>query len=125
MKFLVDAQLPARLAWFLHDAGHDSIHTSELPEGNRTTDLRIAELADGEGRVVVTKDRDFRDGHLLSRSPRRLLVVATGNITNAALLALFEANLDAIVGALSEADFVELGPDALVVHRRRSGGPAS
>lgn len=119
MKFLVDAQLPARLARFLDDAGHDVVHTSELPEGNRTTDVRIAEVADDEGRVVITKDRDFRDGHLLSGSPRRLLVVATGNITNAALLALFEANLVAVVEALGEADFVELGPEAMVIHRRR------
>lgn len=124
MKFLVDAQLPARLARFLNDAGHDALHSSELADGNRTTDVRIAEVADGEGRVVVTKDRDFRDGHLLSRSPRRLLVVATGNITNAALLALFEVNLGAVVGALGDADFVELGPETMVVHRRRQD-PAS
>lgn len=93
MKFLVGAQPPARLARFLNGAGHDALHTSELPEGNRTADARIAEVADGEGRVVVTKDRDFRDRHLLTGSPRRLLSVATGNITNAALLALFEVNL--------------------------------
>jgi predicted nuclease of predicted toxin-antitoxin system len=119
VKFLVDAQLPARLARFLNDAGHDALHTSELPDGNRTTDAQIAAVADGEGRVVVTKDRDFRDGHLLSGSPRRLLVVATGNITNAALLALFEVNLGAVVGALGDADFVELGPETMVIHRRR------
>jgi len=52
--------------------------------------------ADIDGRVVVTKDRDFRDGHRLGRSPRQLLVVATGNITNDALLSLFELHLDAI-----------------------------
>ena len=103
MRFLVDAQLPARLARFLADAGHDVVHTSELPDGDRTADARIAEVADGGGRVVVTKDRDFRDGHLLSVSPRRLLVVATGNITNAATLGLFQANLDAVVDALGEA----------------------
>src|ERR1022692_1127564 len=57
-------------------AGHDVLHTTDLPDGNRTADGRIAALADDEDRVVVTKDRDFRDGHLLSRSPRRLLVVA-------------------------------------------------
>ena len=73
MKFLVDAQLSARLARFLSSVGHDALHTSELPDGNRTTDVRIAELADDEGRVVATKDRDFREGHLLARSPRRLL----------------------------------------------------
>ena len=65
------------------------MHTSALPTGNHTTDIRITEIADGESRVVVTKDRDFRDGHLLSGSPRRLLIVATGNITNTELLALF------------------------------------
>lgn len=91
MKFLVDAQLPARLARYLVDAGHDVVHTSELPEGNRTTDAAISAIADREGRVVVTKDRDFRDGYLLFGSPRRLLVVATGNITNTALLALSRA----------------------------------
>lgn len=100
MKFLVDAQLPVRLTRFLNDAGHDALHTSELPDGNRTSDVRVAETADSDGRVVVTKDRDFRDGHLLSGVPHRLLIVATGNITNVALLALFGANLDTVVGAL-------------------------
>jgi predicted nuclease of predicted toxin-antitoxin system len=69
--------------------------------------------------VVVTKDRDFRDAHLLTRSPRRLLIVATGNITNAALLALVQSHLDAITAALDKADFVELGDDQLIVHQRR------
>ncbi len=122
MKFLVDAQLPARLARFLGDTGHDALHTTELPDGNRTTDRQIADRADEDGRVVVTKDRDFRDGHLLTRSPQRLLVVATGNITNTSLLSLFETHLDAIVSALEETDFAELGSDSLVVHRRREDG---
>jgi predicted nuclease of predicted toxin-antitoxin system len=119
VRFLVDAQLPARLAAFLADAGHDALHTTQLPDGNRTTDAAIAAAADEDGRVVVTKDRDFRDGHVLSGSPRRLLVVATGNITNTALLALFAEHLDAIVGAFGEVDFVELRPTALVLHGHR------
>lgn len=121
MKFLVDAQLPARLARFLSEAGHDAVHTSALPDGNRSTDTWIAQFADSSGRVVVTKDRDFRDGHLLASTPRRLLVVATGNITNTALPALFRDNLDVVVAALEGADFVELGPKALVMHQRREG----
>lgn len=52
---------------------------------------------------MITDDRDFRDGHLLSGSPRRLLVVATGIITSAALLTLFEANLDAVIGVFGAA----------------------
>jgi predicted nuclease of predicted toxin-antitoxin system len=106
----------------LNESGHDAVHKSDLPDGNRSTDTWIAQFADSDGCVVVTKDRDFRDGHLLVRSPRHLLVVATGNITNAALLALFRENLDAVVAALESADFVELGSTALVVHRRRVDG---
>lgn len=87
MRFLIDAQLPARLAVFLADAGHHTLHTTALPAGNRITDAAVGALADESDRVVVTKDRDFRDGHILFGSPRQLLVVATGNITNAALLA--------------------------------------
>ncbi|MGL5861519.1 MAG: DUF5615 family PIN-like protein [Phycicoccus sp.] len=120
MKLLVVAQLPARLARFVADAGHDVVHTSALPDGNGTSDIQIATMADGEARVVVTKDRDFRDGHLLSGSPRRLLVVATGNITNTALVAIFEANIAAVVAAFDDTDFVELGPDVIVVHARRA-----
>ena len=82
MKLLVDAQLPARLARHLAAAGHDVLHTTDLPDGNRTPDGEIARRADAEGRLVVSKDRDFREGHLLHGSPVRLLVVATGNISN-------------------------------------------
>jgi predicted nuclease of predicted toxin-antitoxin system len=100
VRFLIDAQLPARLAEFLNQAGHDALHTIGLPDGNRSTDSQIALRADTENRVVVTKDQDSRDGHLLGRSPRKLLVVATGNITNDVLLLLFELHLDAVVSAL-------------------------
>jgi predicted nuclease of predicted toxin-antitoxin system len=41
MKFLIDAQLPRRLATHLIQAGLEAIHTLELPEGNRTTDQAL------------------------------------------------------------------------------------
>ena len=116
MRFLVDAQLPASVARLLRDAGHDAVHTSELADGNRTTDAELCRIADGDGRVVVSKDRDFRDSHLLRRSPRRLLVVATGNIANRDLLGLLAEHLPAIEAALVGAALVELRADVLVIH---------
>lgn len=70
MKFLIDAQLPILLARRLIEAGHDAIHTIDLPGGNRTPDDAIAQLADAEDRVVVSKDDDFRDSHLSARRLR-------------------------------------------------------
>ena len=90
-----------------------------MVDGNRTPDARVAQRADADHRVVVTKDRDFRDSHLLSGSPRRLPVVTTGNITNNALLGLFESYMDAVVAAFDEADYIELAPRALIVHGKR------
>ncbi len=116
MKFLVDAQLPARLAVMLAATGHDAIHSSSLPSGNRSTDGEIITIADTEDRVVVTKDRDFRNPHLLRQTPNRLLLVLTGNTSNSELLAIFGSNLGGIVAALEEAAFVELTPTRLIVH---------
>lgn len=117
MRFLVDAQFPSRLAELLKGAGHDALHTSYLAEGNRTSDDEIARIADVEDRVVITKDRDFRDSHLLRGTPRRLLIVTTGNVSNRALLDLFARNLPTIMAALEQAKTVELRTDAVVSHR--------
>ncbi len=38
MKFLVDAQLPRKLATLLSANGHEVVHTLWLPEGKRTKD---------------------------------------------------------------------------------------
>jgi predicted nuclease of predicted toxin-antitoxin system len=116
VKFLVDAQLPIRLARLLTEAGHDAVHTSQLPEGNRTTDGEVARLADEQDRIVVSKDRDFRDAHLLRGTPRQLLIVATGNTSNDELLALFARYLEAVVDAVNHVGLVELRRDHLVVH---------
>jgi len=66
MKFLVDAHLPRRLARSIQAAGHDAIHTLDLPDGNRTTDSQINALCESEQRVLITKDADFVNSFLLS-----------------------------------------------------------
>jgi uncharacterized protein with PIN domain len=64
MKFLVDAQLPRNLARWLAEAGHDALHTLDLPRKNRTTDAEVVERAVQDGRVVVSKDSDFVASYL-------------------------------------------------------------
>jgi predicted nuclease of predicted toxin-antitoxin system len=80
MNFLVDAQLPRRMTAWLAAAGCNAIHTLDLPDANRTTDEQINDVADQEQRVVITKDADFVDSHLLRRRPPKLLLISTGNI---------------------------------------------
>jgi predicted nuclease of predicted toxin-antitoxin system len=119
VKFLVDAQLPLTLARLLTAAGHDVVHSSQLPDGNRTPDSVLASLADADDRIVVTKDRDFEVSHLVRREPARLLLVTTGNIANTNLVDLVSRNVGVIEGAFDGADFVELSSTAVIIR-----GPA-
>jgi predicted nuclease of predicted toxin-antitoxin system len=116
MKFLVDAQLPRRIATWLRDQGHDPLHTLDLPDGNRTADASIMALSSREHRIVVTKEADFVDSFILRHQPEKLLLISTGNITNAALEALLRSNLATITAAFDVADFVELNRSGVVVH---------
>ena len=116
MRFLVDAQLPRRLADSLRHAGHDTLHTLDLPRGNRTTDAEINEITARQRRVVVTKDADFVNSFIISRRPDRLLLISSGNISNADLEALVIAALPAIEAAFQGHDYVELSRTDLVVH---------
>ena len=115
MKFLVDAQLPRQLARQILASGYQAIHTLELPAKNRTEDESLRKLADRDGWMIVTKDSDFVDSHILRGQPPLLLLVTTGNITNDELLAIFSANLSAIVQAFATSVFVEVDRTGLTI----------
>mgnify|MGYP006328860527 FL=1 len=116
MKFLVDAQLPRRLALELAAAGHDAVHTLDLPAANRAQDADFATLATRESRVVVTKDNDFVVSFHLRRTPPKLLLISTGNISNNDLSKLLAANLPALEKAFGKHDFVELSATTIIIH---------
>lgn len=116
MKFLIDAQLPRRFCSWLAATDHDATHTLDLPQGNRTTDSEILDLAEQENRIVVTKDDDFVQSFLLAGRPPKLLLIATGNISNAALENLIRANLTTITKAFEAHRFIEIGGESLAIH---------
>jgi predicted nuclease of predicted toxin-antitoxin system len=115
VSYLIDAQLPRRLARSLREIGHDTLHTLDLPLGNRTPDSTINAIARQEGRTVITKDTDFVNSFLLFGKPERLVLVSTGNITNTDLVALFLANVETIEAALQTNGYVELTRSALII----------
>ena len=116
MNFIVDAQLPRRLARQLVQEGQDAKHTLDLPNGNATPDSEIIAVADREGRVVVTKDADFVDSFLLMGRPKKLLLVSTGNIGTADLCRLVVAQLPLIITAFARHHFAELNASTFIIH---------
>jgi predicted nuclease of predicted toxin-antitoxin system len=58
LRFLVDAQLPPRLAHRLAALGHEAAHVADLDLAT-ATDHAIWGEALGRGAALMTKDRDF------------------------------------------------------------------
>jgi predicted nuclease of predicted toxin-antitoxin system len=116
MKFLVDAQLPRRLAVALRAFGCEATHTLDLPDGNRSTDQVLITFSVTEQAVVVTKDSDFVQSFLLRREPWKLLLVSTGNIGNDELLRIFQLNIQPLLERFDTYDFVELNRANLICH---------
>jgi len=117
MKFLVDAQLPVRLARFLQASGYDTLHTRDLPQQNATSDTNINEIAIKQERVVITKDSDFVDSFMTIQKPSKLLLISTGNIRNSELEHIFKKNLSILVELLENNDYVEIDRDRIIAHQ--------
>jgi len=116
MNFLIDAQLPKKLIFVFEKAGHNALHTLDLPNKNFTKDSQINQISIEEQRVVVSKDLDFIESLLISNKPYKLLAVSTGNITNQHLLKLFETHLDSIIFHLTKSRLVEITGTDIIVH---------
>ncbi|MCB9033602.1 MAG: DUF5615 family PIN-like protein [Chitinophagales bacterium] len=116
MKLLLDAHLPYKLINILKTYNIDAIHTDDLPNKERTTDTFIRQIADTEDRIVVTKDSDFLDSYYIKKSPKKLLLVTTGNISNKVLFDIFEKNISKILEEFKHANFIELNNIDIIVH---------
>jgi predicted nuclease of predicted toxin-antitoxin system len=116
MNFLIDANLPRRLANLFRERGHRAVHTLDLPHANATEDTAILRYADEENCVITTKDSDFITSFWLNNRPNKLLLVSTGNINNKELESLLVANFEQIINDLSNNRFVELSRDHVIVH---------
>ncbi len=117
MKFLVDAQLPIRLARFLQASGYDTLHTRDLPQQNTTSDSQINDISIQQERIVITKDSDFVDSFMTIQKPFKLLLVTTGNIKNSELEQIFTNNLSMLVNLFQHHDYIEISRDNIIVHQ--------
>ena len=118
MKCLVDANLPFKLVFVLRNKKLDVIHTDNLPHKEFTTDHEIRKVSIAENRIVITKDADFLDSHLINGIPSKLIFIATGNIPNRVLLSLIEKYFDTIIQLFDHYDLIELNNNEIVGHER-------
>lgn len=96
-------------------AGCNSVHTLDFPDANRTTDEQIIDVADREGRAVVTRDANFVDTHILRGRPAKLLLISTGNASNRELEEFLVPPIPDIVRGFRTHSFLEVGRAGSVI----------
>lgn len=91
ISFLVDVHLPISLSKFLDKHPHcNSTHVNQILQKWNTTDAEICKYADPGSMIVITKDSDFKDTHFIKQTPKKVIKVTLGNISNNDLLKVFE-----------------------------------
>jgi predicted nuclease of predicted toxin-antitoxin system len=116
MDFLIDVHLPISLSKFLdHQEDCSSIHVNQILQKWHTSDADICKYADENSLVVITKDSDFKNTHFINKTPKRIIRVVLGNISNNELIALFKKYLQFILPLTNDSFYIELSKDQITV----------
>ena len=73
MRFLADENVSRQVVERLRADGHDVIAVTQSGQG--VSDKHVVEMANAEGRILITEDRDFGElvvGNLVVVKPARL-----------------------------------------------------
>ena len=101
MRFLVDTQLPAALARWLREKGHQAEHVLDVNLA-QSKDTPIWRYAQENGAVIVTKDEDFAEWVRRGRPGPAVVWLRIGNSSTRNLVVWLEPLLPLIVQKLAQ-----------------------
>ncbi len=115
-RFLCDVHLPIKLCKFLASQGYEATHVNQILSKSATPDRLIAQYPDQHDFIVITKDAAFRNSYFLQKTPRKLIRLCLGNLSNTELLGLVETHLPAIERLNDTGSFyLEVSREAVIV----------
>ncbi|MGP8200901.1 MAG: DUF5615 family PIN-like protein [Limisphaerales bacterium] len=103
MRFLVDTQLPAALARWLREHGHEAEHVLEISLA-QSKDTLIWHYAQEQGQVIIIKDEGFAEWVRRGRPGPSVVWLRLGNSSKRVLLVWLEPLLPLIVQKLEQKD---------------------
>lgn len=116
MKVLCDVHIARRVVAFYLTLGCEALHINDILSGSETKDAAIAQYADEHEMVVLTKDKDFLDTHLIKKTPRRLIKINLGNISNNTLLEILNFHHATFCEFFKKGGCVEVNTSYIVTH---------
>lgn len=117
MKFLCDVHISYKLAKFIEEKGFQAIHVNTILDKWFTKDSDISKYADSNNMIIITKDADFRDSFFIKKSPRKLIKINLGNISNSNLQLIFAGVLEKLKELDTDTPFLlEIESDYITYH---------
>jgi predicted nuclease of predicted toxin-antitoxin system len=101
MRFLVDAQLPPGLVFWLKDQGYDADHVDYCGLVG-AKDPAIWDRAIETGAILITKDEDFSSRMVRSSVFPTVVWLRIGNATNRVLIAWLSSRWETTVELLQD-----------------------
>lgn len=96
MKFLCDVHISLKFVKHINNLGFECIHINSILDKWFTIDSKIAKFSDENDYILITKDFDFKNSFLVNKSPKKLIKINLGNISNTKLIEIFNLNLNKI-----------------------------
>lgn len=96
MKFLCDVHISYKIAGHLISLGHEAVHVNSILNKWHTNDKDICSYADSNDLIVISKDVDFKSSFVINKTPKKLIKINLGNISNIALIKILSDNLESI-----------------------------
>jgi predicted nuclease of predicted toxin-antitoxin system len=100
VRFLIDQQLPRRLARWIESQGHEAAHVRELGMEN-ASDADIWRTAIARRAAIVTKDEDFSIVARVAEGPQ-VVWIRLGNCGNDHLIARVAQAWPLLIAELSQ-----------------------
>lgn len=97
MKFLCDVHISFKIVNFLTHRGFEALHVNHTLDGSVTKDPLICQFVDENDYTLITKDNDFINSFFARNTPKKLIKINLGNISNQKLMKIFSDNIQRIV----------------------------
>lgn len=118
MRFICDVHISFKIAKHLSLLGYETIHVNDILDKWFTKDREISAFADQNDFILITKDSDFKNSFAINHTPRKLIKINLGNISNQGLVKILSDNLEFIEKLNSSKRFmVEISPQYVVFLR--------
>lgn len=116
MKFLCDVHISYKVTNHLISLGYDSIHVNSILNKWYTTDKEICAYADKYDFVVLTKDSDFKNSYIINKTPKKLVRISLGNISNKELMETLTSNITTIENICNHAAafYIEVNQNGVI-----------